>query len=90
MEGRGGLKTSLKIDLTKTTGQPGSCGVKYNEVMPMCDGGSNCQRTHVYVSYFALFMSASPELAVDNSDQAEWNNIRKVDTTKCSAALGGI
>eukprot|EP00095_Tigriopus_kingsejongensis_P003575 maker-scaffold140_size315649-snap-gene-1.17 protein:Tk03575 transcript:maker-scaffold140_size315649-snap-gene-1.17-mRNA-1 annotation:"conserved hypothetical protein" len=30
VQGRGGLKTYLKIDLTKTEEQAGSCGVKYN------------------------------------------------------------
>ena len=30
--GRGGTKTYLRIDLTKTDGQAGGCGVKYNEV----------------------------------------------------------
>lgn len=32
VQGRGGLKTYLRIDLTKTEGQTGGCGVKYNEV----------------------------------------------------------
>ena len=32
MVGRGGTKTYLRIDLTKTDGQAGGCGVKYNEV----------------------------------------------------------
>ena len=30
--GRGGTKTYLRIDLTKTEGQAGGCGVKYNSV----------------------------------------------------------
>ena len=30
--GRGGTKTYLRIDLTKTDGGEGGCGVKYNEV----------------------------------------------------------
>ena len=30
--GRGGTKTYLRIDLTKTDGQTGGCGVKYNAV----------------------------------------------------------
>jgi len=29
--GKGALKTYLKLDLTKPTGTPGSCGVKYNK-----------------------------------------------------------
>ena len=32
VQGRGGLKTYLRIDLTKTDGQAGGCGVRYNEV----------------------------------------------------------
>ena len=32
MVGRGGTKTYLRIDLTKTDGQAGGCGVKYNAV----------------------------------------------------------
>jgi len=32
VEGRGGLKTYLKIDLGKVEGSEGSCGVKYNVV----------------------------------------------------------
>lgn len=31
VQGRGGLKTYLRIDLTKTSGEEGSCGVKYNQ-----------------------------------------------------------
>ncbi len=31
--GRGGLKTYLRIDLTKTDGQAGGCGVKYTPVI---------------------------------------------------------
>ena len=30
--GKGASKTYLKLDLTKPTGTPGSCGVKYNKV----------------------------------------------------------
>ncbi len=32
VKGQGGLKTSLKLDLTRPQGSEGSCGVKYNPV----------------------------------------------------------
>ncbi len=32
VKGQGGLKTSLKLDLTRPQGSEGSCGVKYNTV----------------------------------------------------------
>ena len=41
VKGQGGLKTSLKLDLTRPQGSEGSCGVKYNPVSRTHRGENN-------------------------------------------------
>ena len=47
--GKGATKTYLKLDLTKATGTPGSCGVKYNKVFTFSSSFANSYKFVVFL-----------------------------------------